>query len=179
MRRTEADRRATFHHQAPPRYRAASQRAAARRSFTKTYTFTFSLTMSAVLGRTEVYSLLSLSLACFGILANTLQGDGEPLIASIAFSGLAFAFCYALIRWLGNAFMRRGFKGKDLCKLKQTEMYACQCNFPTCPVCSHDAARRPWAPFVLWFISLLLSCLFPGPSTRISLQQHLAAVIVM
>lgn len=82
--------------------------------------------MSTTLGQTEVYSLLSLSLACFGILANTFHGDGEPLIASIAFSGLAFSFCYALVRWLGNAFMQRGFKGRDLCKLKKTEMYASQ-----------------------------------------------------
>jgi UDP-N-acetylglucosamine--dolichyl-phosphate N-acetylglucosaminephosphotransferase len=72
-----------------------------------------------------MYSLLSLALACFGVLFNTFwDGSGEPLIASIAFSSLAFAVCYALIRWLGNAFMRRGFKGKDLCKHKQTEMYA-------------------------------------------------------
>jgi UDP-N-acetylglucosamine--dolichyl-phosphate N-acetylglucosaminephosphotransferase len=78
--------------------------------------------MSITLTSTETYSLSALSLACIGVLANTLQGEGEPLIASIAFSGLAFAFCYALIRWLGNAFMKRGFKGKDLCKLKQTEM---------------------------------------------------------
>jgi hypothetical protein len=78
--------------------------------------------MSTALTSTEAYSLLSLSLACVGVLANTLQREGEPLIASIAFSGLAFASCYALIRWLGDAFMRRGFKGKDLCKLKQTEM---------------------------------------------------------
>ncbi|KAF2264064.1 UDP-GlcNAc-1-phosphate transferase [Lojkania enalia] len=78
--------------------------------------------MATALSRTEVYSLLSLSLACCGILANTLQGDGEPLIASIAFSGLAFSCCYALIRWLGSAFMRAGFKGKDLCKLRQTEI---------------------------------------------------------
>lgn len=78
--------------------------------------------MSAELSSTESYSLLSLSIACVGVLANTLQGDGEPLIASMAFSGLAFAFSYALIRWLGNAFVKRGFKGRDLCKLKQTEM---------------------------------------------------------
>jgi UDP-N-acetylglucosamine--dolichyl-phosphate N-acetylglucosaminephosphotransferase len=78
--------------------------------------------MTSTLSSTESYSLLALSLACVGVLANTLQGDGEPLIASIAFSGLAFVFCYALIRWLGDAFIRRGFKGKDLCKLKQTEM---------------------------------------------------------
>ncbi|KAF2877576.1 UDP-GlcNAc-1-phosphate transferase [Massariosphaeria phaeospora] len=78
--------------------------------------------MATALGQTEVYSLLALSLACLGVLANTFQGDGEPLIASIAFSGLAFACCYALVRWLGDAFMRRGFKGKDMCKLKQTEI---------------------------------------------------------
>lgn len=78
--------------------------------------------MATTLSSTETYSLLSLSLACIGILANTLQGDGEPLVASIAFSGLAFASSYALIRWLGNAFISRGFKGKDLCKVKQTDM---------------------------------------------------------
>jgi UDP-N-acetylglucosamine--dolichyl-phosphate N-acetylglucosaminephosphotransferase len=78
--------------------------------------------MSTTLTSTETYALLSLSLACFGVIVNTLQGEGEPLIASIAFSGVAFSFCYALIRWLGDAFMKRGFKGKDLCKLKQTEM---------------------------------------------------------
>jgi UDP-N-acetylglucosamine--dolichyl-phosphate N-acetylglucosaminephosphotransferase len=88
--------------------------------------------MAATLSSTETYSLLSLALACFGVLFNTFwDGSGEPLIASIAFSSLAFAVCYALIRWLGNAFMRRGFKGKDLCKHKQTEMYAnraCMCS---------------------------------------------------
>ncbi|KAF2278628.1 UDP-GlcNAc-1-phosphate transferase [Westerdykella ornata] len=78
--------------------------------------------MATTLSATESLSLLSLSLACVGILANTFQGDGAPLVASIAFSGLAFASCYALIRWLGPAFMRRGFKGRDLCKLKQTEI---------------------------------------------------------
>jgi UDP-N-acetylglucosamine--dolichyl-phosphate N-acetylglucosaminephosphotransferase len=78
--------------------------------------------MAAALSGTEALSLLSLSLACVGVLFNTFQGDGAPLVASIAFSGLAFASCYALIRWLGQAFVRRGFKGRDLCKLKQTEM---------------------------------------------------------
>ncbi|KAF1913350.1 UDP-GlcNAc-1-phosphate transferase [Ampelomyces quisqualis] len=78
--------------------------------------------MSITLTTTETLSLSALSVACTGVLANTLQGEGEPLIASIAFSGLAFAFCYALIRWLGNAFIRRGFKGRDLCKAKKTEI---------------------------------------------------------
>lgn len=79
---------------------------------------------TAVLSRTETWSLLSLSAACVAVLANTFQGDGEPLVASIAFSGLAFAACYALIRWLGPAFAARGFKGRDMGKLKQMEMYA-------------------------------------------------------
>ena len=83
--------------------------------------------MTTALSSTEAYSLLSLSLAAVGVLLNTFTGEGEPLIASIAFSCLAFASCYALIRWLGDAFIRRGFKGKDLCKLKQTEMYDQSC----------------------------------------------------
>ncbi|KAF9734554.1 hypothetical protein PMIN06_001249 [Paraphaeosphaeria minitans] len=78
--------------------------------------------MSTALSSTEAYSLLSLSLAAVGVLSNTFTGEGEPLMASIAFSCLAFSSCYALIRWLGDAFIRRGFKGKDLCKLKQTEI---------------------------------------------------------
>ena len=78
--------------------------------------------MATTLSWTESLSLLSVAAACVGVLANTLHGDGEPLVASIAFSGLAFVSCYALIRWLGDAFMKRGFKGKDLCKLKQVEM---------------------------------------------------------
>ncbi|CAE7174033.1 hypothetical protein CFE70_005083 [Pyrenophora teres f. teres 0-1] len=78
--------------------------------------------MTSALSSGESLALSSLSLACIGVLVNTLHGHGEPLIASIAFSGLAFTCCYALIRWLGDAFMKRGFKGKDLCKLKQTEI---------------------------------------------------------
>ncbi|USP73530.1 hypothetical protein yc1106_00804 [Curvularia clavata] len=78
--------------------------------------------MATTLSWTESLSLLSVAATCVSVLANTLHGDGEPLVASIAFSGLAFVSCYALIRWLGDAFMRRGFKGKDLCKLKQIEM---------------------------------------------------------
>lgn len=80
------------------------------------------MSTSTVLTTTETISLAALSWASIGILANTFRGEGEPLIASIAFSGLAFAACYALIRWLGDAFVRRGFKGKDLCKVKKTEM---------------------------------------------------------
>lgn len=86
--------------------------------------------MATALSSTEAYSLLSLSLAAVAVLFNTFTGEGEPLIASIAFSCLAFSSCYALIRWLGNAFIRRGFKGKDLCKVKQTELCD-HTSFPT------------------------------------------------
>ncbi|KAL9090524.1 MAG: hypothetical protein Q9165_005285 [Trypethelium subeluteriae] len=72
--------------------------------------------MSNSLSRTETLSLFSLFAACVGIIANTFHGDGEPLIASIAFSGIAFASTYALIRWLGDVFIRAGLKGKDMSK---------------------------------------------------------------
>lgn len=81
------------------------------------------MTVPTQLSRTEYLSLLSLSVACIGIIANTFQGDGEPLVASIAFSGLAFSFSYALIRWLGNVFIKAGLKGKDLCKTSTNVMY--------------------------------------------------------
>ncbi len=80
------------------------------------------MSSSTALSTTETISLVAISWASVAVLANTFRGEGEPLIASIAFSALAFVACYALIRWLGGAFMRRGFKGKDLCKVKKTEM---------------------------------------------------------
>jgi UDP-N-acetylglucosamine--dolichyl-phosphate N-acetylglucosaminephosphotransferase len=71
---------------------------------------------------TETLSLLSLTLASFGIIANTFRGDGEPLIASLAFSGLAFAASYSMIRWLGPTFMKAGLKGKDMSKIHKKEI---------------------------------------------------------
>ncbi|KAI9865112.1 MAG: tunicamycin resistance protein [Trichoglossum hirsutum] len=70
----------------------------------------------------ETLWLLTLSAACIGILANTFQGDGEPLIASLALSGLAFAFSFCLIRWLGDVFMRVGLKGRDMAKTRKVEI---------------------------------------------------------
>ena len=70
----------------------------------------------------ESWTLLAVSAACVGIIANTLHGDGEPLIASIAFSGIAFASTFSLIRWLGATFMKANLKGKDMSKIKQVEM---------------------------------------------------------
>ena len=75
-----------------------------------------------VLTRAEAWSLTTLSLACIGVIANTFQGEGEPLIASLAFSGVAFAFTFCLIRWLGETFMKAGLKGVDMSKLRKVEM---------------------------------------------------------
>ena len=70
----------------------------------------------ATLSRVEAWSLVALLGACFSIIANTFQGDGEPLIAALAFSGLAFASTYALTRWLGPKFISIGLKGRDMSK---------------------------------------------------------------
>ncbi|RFU29739.1 hypothetical protein B7463_g6616, partial [Scytalidium lignicola] len=80
------------------------------------------MTSASTLSSTETYSLLSLSLACLAIIANTFHGDGEPLIASVALSGIAFSSTYAMIRWLGPAFMKAGLKGKDMSKVHKKEI---------------------------------------------------------
>jgi UDP-N-acetylglucosamine--dolichyl-phosphate N-acetylglucosaminephosphotransferase len=77
---------------------------------------------STQLTRTESLSLLTLSIACLGVLANVFHGDGNPVSACLAFSGLAFSFSYALIRWLGDTFIKAGFKGQDMSKLKKVVM---------------------------------------------------------
>lgn len=79
--------------------------------------------MSAELTKQETWSLLGLFAGCIAIIANTFQGDGEPLIASLAFSGIAFAASYSMIRWLGPVFIKAGLKGKDMSKVKKVEMY--------------------------------------------------------
>lgn len=80
--------------------------------------------MIAALSRKEAWNLRFLVIIGFSITANTLlQVDGAPLVASLAFSLLAFAATYALIRWLGPAFIRAGLKGKDLSKAVQKELY--------------------------------------------------------
>jgi UDP-N-acetylglucosamine--dolichyl-phosphate N-acetylglucosaminephosphotransferase len=72
--------------------------------------------MASTLSRTETWSLLVLLGASLAVIANTFQGDGAPLIASLAFSCLAFALTYAFVRWTGPAFMKVGLKGKDMSK---------------------------------------------------------------
>lgn len=65
---------------------------------------------------------MTLSAACLAVTANTFQGDGEPLIASLAFSGLAFAATYALVRWAAPAFVEAGRKGRDMSKTNAKEI---------------------------------------------------------
>lgn len=74
------------------------------------------------LSSTETYSLSVVSVACLSVLVNTWRNDGEPLYASIAISGLAFAFSYAVIRWTGDVFLKRGYKGRDLSKRNPIEL---------------------------------------------------------
>ncbi|WEW59541.1 tunicamycin resistance protein [Emydomyces testavorans] len=78
--------------------------------------------MNPTLTRTETWTLLTVVVACVGIIVNTFQGDGEPLIASLALSGISFASAFGLIRWLGPVFMKAGLKGKDMSKVKQNEI---------------------------------------------------------
>lgn len=77
------------------------------------------------LSRAETLSLGSLAAACVAVLANTFQGDGAPLVASLALSGLAFAASFALIRRLGPAFARAGLRGADLAKPHRRELPEC------------------------------------------------------
>ena len=80
---------------------------------------------STSLSRSETLSLLTLSGASVAIIANTFHGDGEPLVASLALSILAFCLCYAMIRWLGPTFMKAGFRGRDLSKASRVEIPEC------------------------------------------------------
>lgn len=78
---------------------------------------------STQLNRTEQYSLLAIFGAGAAIIANSFNGDGNPLVAAVAYSGIGFSVTFALIRWLGDVFMKAGFKGKDMSKARKIEMY--------------------------------------------------------
>jgi UDP-N-acetylglucosamine--dolichyl-phosphate N-acetylglucosaminephosphotransferase len=75
------------------------------------------------LSRTEIVSLVALGSCCIGILANVFNGDGNPVVASLAFSGVAFCCTYCMILWLASTFIKANLKGKDLSKAKKVEMY--------------------------------------------------------
>jgi len=74
------------------------------------------------LSRTEGYLLSVLSAACLAVLVNAWRSNGEPLYASMAISGIGFAFTYALIRWTSELFIKRGYKGRDMSKKTPNEM---------------------------------------------------------
>ncbi|GLB06702.1 tunicamycin resistance protein [Aspergillus tubingensis] len=74
------------------------------------------------LSRQETWRLFALVGACVGILLNTFQGDGAPLVASLAFSGIAFAIAFSMIRWLVPVFLKAGLKGRDMAKPRRPEI---------------------------------------------------------
>lgn len=77
---------------------------------------------STSLSRAETLGLLSLFLACVAVIANTFQGDGEPLIASLALAGIAYAASYAMVRWMGPTLINAGLRGRDLGRRDKPEM---------------------------------------------------------
>ena len=82
--------------------------------------------ISPVLTQTETLTHLALSAAALSLLVNTLTSDpGQPLLASLALSILAFSLTYAMIRWLAPSFVAHGFKGRDLCKAGRPELPEC------------------------------------------------------
>lgn len=78
--------------------------------------------MASTLNGSEKWSLLLVTGASLAVLANTFQGDGAPLVASLAFSALAFSMTYSFVRWSGPAFVKAGLKGRDMGKIPAREM---------------------------------------------------------
>lgn len=68
----------------------------------------------------ESITLSSLTIAAlailYAILTSRASRQGEPLLASAAFTLIAFSAVYAMIRWLGPTFVAAGLKGKDMSK---------------------------------------------------------------
>jgi UDP-N-acetylglucosamine--dolichyl-phosphate N-acetylglucosaminephosphotransferase len=91
-------------------------------------------TALSALSRTETVNLGALSIVCIAIFVRTLDADdGEPLIASLALSGFAFAATYAMIRWLGPTFIKAGMKGRDLSKVNNSH-YLPECMGAICAI---------------------------------------------
>ncbi|KIW91490.1 uncharacterized protein Z519_07456 [Cladophialophora bantiana CBS 173.52] len=77
---------------------------------------------ASTLNPSEKWSLLVAAGASLAVIANTFQGDGAPLVASLAFSTLAFSMTYAFVRWSGPAFVKAGLKGRDMSKIMPKEI---------------------------------------------------------
>ncbi|POS87729.1 UDP-N-acetylglucosamine--dolichyl-phosphate N-acetylglucosaminephosphotransferase [Erysiphe pulchra] len=80
------------------------------------------ISTTSTLSYSESLVLTSLSFVSFIIIANVLRDDSEPLIASIAFSIIAFVASYSMIRWLGPTFIKAGLKGVDMSKPHRKEI---------------------------------------------------------
>ncbi|KAJ5112549.1 Glycosyl transferase family 4 [Penicillium argentinense] len=80
------------------------------------------MSASSTLSRGETWRLLILVGTGLGILVNTFQGDGAPLIASGTLAVIAFAITFSMIRWLGPVFIKAGLKGKDMAKPRRPEI---------------------------------------------------------
>lgn len=91
-------------------------------------------TAAPELSRNETYTLAGIVGLCGSLLYHTFErGEGEPLLASIAFSGLAFCAAYAMIRWLGPTFVRAGLSGLDKSKVNNKELLP-ECMGAVCAV---------------------------------------------
>ena len=82
------------------------------------------MAIAQTLSDKEIVNLLLLASVSFGVLLKTFQGDGQPIVASIAFSAIAFSATYSMIVWLGKAFLAAGLKGQDVSKRRKVEMCA-------------------------------------------------------
>lgn len=80
------------------------------------------MTTTSSLSTTETLALSSLALASCVVISKTITDDGGPLTAAVAFSGIAFAATFSMIRWLGPTFMQAGLKGKDMSKVHKKEI---------------------------------------------------------
>lgn len=94
----------------------------ARKTPANTCTASSSSSTSSTLTFSESMSLTALLVASFVIIFHALRDDSEPLIASVAFSSIAFVTTYAMIRWLGPNFIKAGLKGIDMSKSYKTEI---------------------------------------------------------
>lgn len=77
------------------------------------------------LSRTESSAIAILTAICIGLLARAFNsGGGEPIVASLALSGIAFAATYAGIVQTGPS-LQKVFKGADLSKRVRKEIPEC------------------------------------------------------
>ncbi|KAJ4418897.1 tunicamycin resistance protein [Gnomoniopsis sp. IMI 355080] len=76
------------------------------------------------LSRTESGSLAFLSALSVGLLARAFNNGGEPIVASFALTGFAFAATYSLIVQTGPN-LQKIFKGVDLSKRVRREIPEC------------------------------------------------------